>query len=52
MYQKKVFQSFGGLKMLSEDIEDINAQDYTFWKIVKRFGSGTKVTGLMNGVSV
>jgi hypothetical protein len=30
MYQKKVFQSFGGLKMLSEDIEDINAQDYTF----------------------
>lgn len=30
MYQKMVFQSFGGLKMLSEDIEDINAQEYAF----------------------
>jgi hypothetical protein len=30
MYKKRTFQPFGGVKILSEDLEDINAQDYTF----------------------
>lgn len=30
MYKKRTFQPFGGVKIFSEDIEDINAQDYTF----------------------
>jgi hypothetical protein len=30
MYQRKVFQTFGGVKMVSDDLENINAQEYEF----------------------
>jgi hypothetical protein len=30
MYQKRVFQPFGGVKLQSEEIDDISSQDYDF----------------------